>query len=166
MSDTAAAEGEAAKLSCRLSSLELWLAAIILLITCGFLREAFKLPPALAKTDIGAGVFPIVIGVVTLVLAAALAVKALGGRYLRPDADRETLVTVERPGPVGLAIIATIIQTVLFGLIGAYATCVIIVGSLMLFSGERRWLQLLYVPLLYTFLIYLCFGLLLDVKLP
>jgi putative tricarboxylic transport membrane protein len=161
-----AADGKTDKIACRLSSLDLALGLVVLAAAGFYLWEAFKLPPPLSASDIGAGRFPSIVGIAVLLLAAPLTLHAVITRSRRAAGASDRRVTVNRPVAVALAMVMTVLLAVSFPMLGAYATSILIVGSLMLISGERRWWLLLTIPVLSAVLIYLCFGLLLNVQFP
>lgn len=128
-----------------------------------YLRSSLALPPPLNDIDIGAGGFPRLLALATLVAIVAMAISAI---YRLLDRVPVSWVSVRRPVFVALTIGLLILQSVYFEQLGALP-CVMLFGLLtMLACGERRVLHLIGVPIALAAFIYVVFVLALHVNLP
>jgi hypothetical protein len=137
--------------------------AVLLAVFWQYFAQASALPTPLNKIDIGAGGFPILLAVATLISIAAVAVAAVI-RMLDPVPV--SWVSIRRP----LFVIATvgllILQSIYFETIGALPSVLGFALATMLACGERRPLHLIGVPIALGAFIYVIFNLALDVNLP
>lgn len=128
-----------------------------------YLRAALSLPMPFNNMDIGAGGFPKLIAITTLIAAVLVALTAIVKSLLRLP---YTLVALKRPVMVLLAAVALVAQALLFTRIGALATTGLFALLTMLICGERRPLHLIASPVLLVGFIYLVFVLAFGVRLP
>lgn len=132
---TAASKGDDQTIRLSLSWVELVTSFILLAIISGYLVEAFALPSPYNENSVGAGEFPIIIGIATLIPLLLLMVVSLTNilRNVTP-----IIVTVSRPIGVLLAMAILIIQTLLLEKVGLIIGIALFSALLMLAAGERR----------------------------
>lgn len=157
--DAAPPEGPALRLP--LAWAEAGIGLFFLGLSGVYLAEAAKLPKPFSVGDVGAGRFPMIIGVLTLI-ATALLVRSAVSRALRGDPQA---VTVHHPLAILLGIAMLVVQAFLFETVGAFATIPVAALLFMLIGGERRIPHLVATPVLLTLGIYVTFTLALGVRL-
>lgn len=142
-----------------------WLEAgvsLFFLVLAGFyMSEAAKLPKPFSEGDVGAGRFPMIIGILTLI-ATALVIRAAVASIMRGDGE---MVAIHRPLMVLFGMAALVVQAFLFETVGAVVAIAVATLLFMLICGERRPLHLIAVPALVTLGIYTTFTLALGVRL-
>lgn len=142
-----------------------WLEAgvsLFFLVLAGFyMSEAAKLPKPFSEGDVGAGRFPMIIGILTLI-ATALVIRAAVASIMRGDGE---MVAIHRPLMVLFGMAALVVQAFLFETVGAVVAIAVATLLFMLICGERRPLHLIAVPALVTLGIYATFTLALGVRL-
>ncbi|MEJ1990511.1 MAG: tripartite tricarboxylate transporter TctB family protein [Maritimibacter sp.] len=137
--------------------------AILLTVFWKYFAQASALPTPLNKIDIGAGGFPILLAIATLIGIAAVAVGAVI-RMLDPVPV--SWVAIRRPLFVIATIGLLILQSIYFETLGALPSVLVFALLTMLACGERRPLHLIGVPIALSAFIYVVFNLALDVNLP
>lgn len=143
--------------------LELVLGLALVAILWIYLDEAGQLPRPMNPSDVGAGRFPTIVGVATIVAVALMI--GLGIARLRRGGGHHP-VTVHRPVWVLVAAGLLVAQAALFEVFGALAGVAGFSFLLMLVAGERRPLHLIATPALLTAGLYVTFVLALGVRLP
>lgn len=131
--DDSKGDGQAIRLS--LTWVELITCFILLVIISGYLFEAFALPAPYNEKSVGAGEFPIIIGIATLIPLISLIVISLAN--IIRNAPSQTVV-ISRPIGVLLAIAILIVQALLLGKVGLIIGIALFSALLMLAAGERR----------------------------
>jgi heme/copper-type cytochrome/quinol oxidase subunit 3 len=144
-----------------LAWLEAGLGFFFLVLAGLYMAEAAKLPKPFSEGDVGAGRFPMIIGVLTLI-ATALVIRAAVASIMRGDGDK---VAIHRPLMVVFGMATLVLQAFLFETVGAVVTIAMATLLFMLIGGERRPLHLIAVPALVTLGIYATFTLALGVRL-
>lgn len=157
--DAATPEGPAIHIP--LAWLEAGIGLFFLVLAGFYMAEAAKLPKPFSVGDVGAGRFPMIIGVITLV-ATVLLVRAAVAGIMR---GAEEKVAIHHPVQIALGIVLLVVQAILFETIGAIATIAVAGLLFMLVGGERRPLHLIAVPALMALGIYATFTLALGVRL-
>ncbi len=137
--------------------------AVLLFAFWQYFSQASALPAPLNKIDIGAGGFPILLAVATLIGIAAVVVSAII-RMLDPVPV--PWVSIRRPLFVLATIGLLVLQSIYFETIGAFLSVLVFAAATMLACGERRPLHLIGVPIALAAFIYVVFNLALDVNLP
>lgn len=127
------ADDQAIRLS--LTLVELIVCFILLAIVSAYLFEAFALPAPYNEKSVGAGEFPIIIGLGTLIPLISLIIITLSKiiRNVPPDT-----VTVSRPVGILLAMAVLIAQALLLETVGLIIGIALFAALLMLTAGERR----------------------------
>lgn len=143
--------------------LEVLFGFILLVIVGSYLYEAIKLPSPMNAKSMGAGDFPMIIAIVTLV--AVFVMFCIGLVKIFKEKEHE-LVAFSRPVWVVAAILVLVVIGAFMETLGALAASAILVALLMFFAGERRPLQLITVPLGLALGIYAVFILALGVYFP
>lgn len=137
--------------------------AALLLVFWQYYSQAAALPEPLNKIDIGAGGFPTLLALATLIGIVAVAVAAVV-RMLDPVPVN--WVSIRRPLFVLATVGLLVLQSIYFETLGTLP-CVLIFALLtMLACGERRPAHLIGVPLALAAFIFVVFNLALDVNLP
>lgn len=137
--------------------------AALLAVFWQYYTQASALPPPFNAVDIGAGGFPILLAVATLIGIAAVAIAAVI-RLLDPVPV--AWVSIRRPLFVLATIGLLILQSIYFETLGTLPSVLIFSILTMLACGERRPLHLIGVPLALGAFIFVVFNLALDVNLP
>jgi len=137
--------------------------AALLVVFWQYFSQASALPQPLNKIDIGAGGFPTLLAIATLIAIVAVAVAAVI-RMLDPVPV--TWVSIRRPFYVLATVGLLFLQSIYFEKLGALPSVLIFALLTMLACGERRPLHLIGVPLALAGFIYVVFNLALDVNLP
>ena len=135
----------------------------LLVVFWRYFAQASALPAPLNKIDIGAGGFPILLAVATLIGIAAVAIAAVI-RMLDPVPV--SWVSIRRPLFVLATVGLLVLQSIYFEMIGAFLSVLVFAIATMLACGERRPLHLIGVPIALAAFIYVVFNLALDVNLP
>jgi len=137
--------------------------ALLVAIFVDFLVLARALPAPMNKIDIGAGGFPELVAIGTLLAVSAVAVSAVV-RLI--DAVPVAWVSIRRPiWVVGTAALL-IAQSICFETLGTMPSVMFFAVATMFACGERRLLHLVSVPLILAAFIYTAFVLALSVNLP
>lgn len=137
--------------------------AVLFAVFWVYLRSALALPPPLNEIDIGAGGFPRLLAIATLISIVAMAVSAL---YRLLDSVPVSWVSVRRPLSVAATVALLIIESVYFEQLGALVSVLVFAVATMAACGERRLLHLIGVPIALGAFIYIVFVLALHVNLP
>lgn len=126
-------DGQAIRLSSTWA--ELTTCFILLIIVSGYLFEAFALPAPYNEKSVGAGEFPIIIGVATLIPIISIIVISLAN--IIRNVPSETVI-ISRPIGVSLATAILIVQALLLDKVGLIVGIALFSALLMLAAGERR----------------------------
>ncbi|MCB1356873.1 MAG: tripartite tricarboxylate transporter TctB family protein [Maritimibacter sp.] len=137
--------------------------AALLVVFWRYYAQASALPAPLNQIDIGAGGFPTLLALATLIAIVAVAIAAVV-RMLDPVPV--TWVSIRRPLFVLATVGLLVLQSIYFEAWGALPSVLIFSLLTMLACGERRPLHLIGVPLALAAFIYVVFNLTLDVNLP
>ncbi len=137
--------------------------AALLWVFWQYYAQATALPAPLNKIDIGAGGFPSLLAVATLIAIVAVAIAAIV-RLLDPVPV--AWVAVRRPLFVLVTVGLLVLQSIYFEELGTLPCVLIFAFLTMLACGERRPLHLIGVPVALAAFIYVVFNLALDVNLP
>lgn len=146
-----------------LAVIDLVACAILLVIFWSYYQAAVALPPPMNAIDIGAGGFPAILAIATLLAILATAISAIV-RML--DKAAVEWVSIRRPLWVGLAVIVLILPSVYLEALGAMPSILALSIAIMFACGERRAAHLIGVPLALGAFIYVVFVLALQVNLP
>jgi len=133
---------------------------ILSAIIAGYLVEAFALPSPYNEKSVGAGEFPIIIGIATLIPLTSLIIITLA-KILR-NVPPET-VTISRPVGVLLAMAVLIVQALLLETVGLIIGIALFAALLMLAAGERRPAFYIGVPVALALGMYVVFVFVLGV---
>lgn len=153
-------KGNQQALRISLTWLELVVSFFLLAVISGYLVEAFALPSPYNKKSVGAGEFPIIIGIATLIpllLLMALSLSKLI-RNVEPQ-----YVTISRPLGVVSAMGILIVQTLLLDKVGLIIGIAVFSALLMLSAGERRPAFFIGVPMALSLGMHAVFVLVLGV---
>ncbi len=147
-----------------LPALELIIGLALLATISFYLFEAYSLPKPYNAMDIGAGGFPMLLGIATLIgiilmLVISIYHLVIGGKIFG-------IVVAKRPFFVVAAIGIVIAQALLFELMGVVACVGIGAFLTMLACGERRPFHLVCVPVALVLFIYVVFVVALKVHFP
>jgi len=147
-----------------LPSSELIIGLFLLAGTIFYLVEAFNLPKPYNPTDIGAGGFPKLLAIGTLIFLGIMLSFAGYHRLLR----RKTFgtVSIHRPLWVLLSMVLVVGQACFFEKLGVSACVGLSSVLVMLVCGERRLVHLVGVPVSLVGFIYMVFVFALNVNLP
>ncbi len=137
--------------------------AALLVVFWQYFSQASALPEPLNKIDIGAGGFPILLAVATLIAIVAVAIAAIV-RLLDPVPV--AWVSVRRPVFVLATVGLLVLQSIYFEALGTLPSVLIFAVLTMLACGERRVLHLIGVPVALAAFIHVVFNLALAVNLP
>lgn len=137
--------------------------AVLLAVFGWYLASAVSLPAPLNPMDIGAGGFPRLLAIGTLIAIVAVAISAVI-RLL--DSVPLSWVSVRRPVMVVVTAALMAAQAIWFETIGTMVCVIGFALATMLACGERRPLHLIGVPLALAAFIYGVFVLALNVNLP
>ncbi len=137
--------------------------AALLWVFWEYYSQATALPSPLNKIDIGAGGFPYLLALATLIAICAVAIAAIV-RILDPVPVN--WVSIRRPIFVLATMGLLILQSIYFEELGTLPSVLIFAFLTMLACGERRPLHLIGVPVALGAFIYVIFNLALDVNLP
>ncbi|WP_160382284.1 tripartite tricarboxylate transporter TctB family protein [Pseudooceanicola pacificus] len=137
--------------------------AALLAVFWQYYAQARALPAPLNQIDIGAGGFPTLLAVATLIAIVAVAVSAVV-RVLDPVPV--TWVSVRRPLYVLATVGLLVLQSIYFEQLGTLPSVLMFAFLTMLACGERRPLHLIGVPFALGAFIYVVFNLALAVNLP
>lgn len=143
--------------------IDLFGCAILLVVFGYYLVSALALPAPLNATDIGAGGFPRLLAIGTLIAIVAVAVSAV---IRLKDSVPISWVSIRRPVMVVTTIVLMVVEAIWFEAIGTMISVIFFAFATMLACGERRPLHLLGVPLALAAFIYGVFVLALQVNLP
>ncbi|WP_193187379.1 tripartite tricarboxylate transporter TctB family protein [Nisaea sediminum] len=137
--------------------------AALLVMFWQYFAQASALPPPFNKIDIGAGGFPILLAVATLIAIVSVA----GAAIVRlVDPVPVIWVSIRRPLFVLATVGLLVLQSICFEALGMLPSVLTFALLTMLACGERRPLHLIGVPVALAAFIYLVFRLALDVNLP
>lgn len=128
-----------------------------------YLQSARALPDPMNKIDIGAGGFPVLLAIATLMAICAVAVSAVV-RML--DKAPIEWVSIRRPLWVALTAVFLIVESVYLEAFGALPSVLVLSIAVMFSCGERRVAHLIGVPIALSGFIYGVFVLALQVNLP
>jgi hypothetical protein len=137
--------------------------AILLAIFWSYHEAAIALPEPMNKIDIGAGGFPAILAVATMLAIIATAISAVM-RML--DKAPVEWVSIRRPLWVALTAIFMIVQSLYLETAGAMPSILALAVGVMFACGERRITHLIGVPIALGAFIYIVFVLALQVNLP
>ena len=137
--------------------------AVLLAVFGWYLISAMALPSPLNETDIGAGGFPRLLAIGTLIAILAVAVSAV---IRLMDSLPVSWVSIRRPVFVIIAAALMVVEAIWFEALGTMVCVVVFAFAMMLVCGERRPLHLICVPLALAAFIYGVFVLALQVNLP
>jgi len=143
--------------------LELLGGALIAMVSGFYLYEAWQLPEPFNAKAVGAGEFPLIIGVVTLICALALTILGLLKLISKNTPE---YASFPRLGYVVLAIVALIAVVSFMEVLGAFVSMAILSFMVMLAGGERRIGYLVSIPVVLGATIYVVFVLALGVYFP
>lgn len=134
--------------------IELVTSIVLLAIISGYLVEAFAMPSPYNEKSVGAGAFPIIIGVATLIPLVSLLITSLV-KILRniPSED----VSISRPLGVLLAMVILILQALLLDTVGLIISIALFSALLMLAAGERRPVFIISIPIAFALGMYVVF---------
>ncbi len=155
--------------------LEIAFGIVAVAITAGYLALATQidLRRAAAPGQIDARFWPMVLAVTGVVVAIAILVMAI----VRPAPGREDLERIQRRGVI--RVVATLVLAVAFIALWSLGSVILfgyrievfpiaaalLMASLMLVYGHRRWLSLIIYTASLTAFIYVVFGMLLRIPL-
>jgi hypothetical protein len=137
--------------------------AILLAVFWSYYQAAVALPEPMNKIDIGAGGFPSLLAIATLLAVLATAISAVM-RLL--DKAPVEWVSIRRPLWVALSVVFLIVQSIYLEAFGALPSVLALSVAIMAACGERRILHLIGVPIALGAFIYVVFVLALQVNLP
>ncbi|WP_425101927.1 tripartite tricarboxylate transporter TctB family protein [Tropicibacter sp. S64] len=143
--------------------LDLVACAALLVLFWQYFSQASALPAPLNKIDIGAGGFPTLLALATLIAIVAVAVAAVIRMF---DPLPVTWVSIRRPVFVLVTVGLLVLQSIYFETLGTLPSVLIFAVLTMLACGERRPVHLIGVPLALGAFIYVVFKLALAVNLP
>ena len=143
--------------------LEVVFGFILLFVIGSYLYEAIKLPRAMNAKAMGAGDFPMIIAIGSLV--AVFVMFCFGLVKLLKEKDHE-LVAFSRPVWVIAAMVVLVVIGSFLEYLGAISGVGSLVALLMFLAGERRPIQLIAVPLGMALGLYAVFILALGVYFP
>lgn len=149
----------------------LWLGAIFLLFGVGYLIKATSYPIG-TLASAGPGLFPVIVGIILVVGAAGMVVKA--GFARKP---RNAIGTSTKPSPSKplnnkerrrLLISAVLLTCSVFALtrLGFVVTTAILSAGIMLLVGERRWRVVALTSLCLAVGAFFIFRIVLQLQLP
>ncbi|QMU96607.1 tripartite tricarboxylate transporter TctB family protein [Microbacterium esteraromaticum] len=155
--------------------LEVLFAAVALALAAGYLALALQIPlrRAAAPGQLDARFWPTVLGVSAVAVAIVLLVIAL----TRPAPTREDVESIQRGGVVRVIVTVAVVcafvalwsigSVILFGYrIEIFPIAAgLLMATLMLVYGHRRWLSLIIYSVLVTAFVYVVFGMLLRIPL-
>jgi len=155
--------------------LEIAFAAVALAVAAGYLVLATQIPlrREAAAGQIDARFWPTVIGTTAVVIAVLLLVIAI----TRPAPGREDIERIQRGGVLRVAI--TLVISIAFIALWSLGSVILfgyrieifpvaaglLMASLMLAYGHRRWLSLVIYSVVVTAFVYVVFGMLLRIPL-
>mgnify|MGYP000395045815 CR=1 FL=1 len=137
--------------------------AALFVVFWQYYSQAAALPAPLNKIDIGAGGFPTLLALATLIAIVAVSISAIV-RLLDPVPV--TWVSVRRPVFVLATVGLLVLQSIYFERLGTLPSVLTFAALTMLACGERRPLHLIGVPVALGAFIYVVFNLALAVNLP
>lgn len=137
--------------------------AVLLVVFGKYLGSALALPAPLNETDIGAGGFPRLLAIGTLLAIVAVAVSAV---IRIMDSVPMSWVSIKRPVFVVIAALLLVVESIWFEALGTLISVIFFAFATMLACGERRPLHLIGVPLALAGFIYGVFVMALQVNLP
>lgn len=137
--------------------------AVLFAVFWVYLSSALALPAPLNDVDIGAGGFPRLLAIATLIAIVAMAASAL---YRLLDSVPVSWVSVRRPLSVAITLVILTVQSIYFEQLGTLVSVLVFSVATMAACGERRILHLIGVPLALAAFIYTVFVLALQVNLP
>jgi hypothetical protein len=137
--------------------------AILLAVFWSYYQAAVALPEPMNKVDIGAGGFPALLAIATLLAIVATAASAVM-RLVKKTQDE--WVSIRRPLWVALTTVFLILQSIYLESLGALPTILALSVGTMFACGERRIAHLIGVPIALGAFIYVVFVLALQVNLP
>lgn len=143
-----------------LTWVELITCLVLLAIVSGYLVEAFALPAPYNAKSVGAGEFPVIIGIATLIPLISLIVISLAN--IIRNAPSKTVI-INRPLGVLLAITVLIAQVLLLDKVGLIIGIALFSALLMLAAGERRPAFYIGVPVALALGMYVVFVVVLGV---
>ncbi|GGO75999.1 hypothetical protein GCM10011348_02170 [Marinobacterium nitratireducens] len=143
--------------------LELLLGIVLLIVVGSYLYEAAKLPDPMNPKAVGAGDFPMMIAIGTLVAVFLMSCHGLVKIFSEKEHE---LVELSRPLSVIVAILVLVGIGAFLDSLGAIIATAGLSALLMLAVGERRPLQLIAVPLGLALGLYVIFVLALGVYFP
>lgn len=146
-----------------LPAIELAGCAVLLVVFWKYYDQARALPQPLNPIDVGAGGFPLLLAIATLVAIVAVCVAALFRAF---DAVPVDWVSIRRPLSVALAVVLLVAQASWFETLGALPSVVVFAAGTAFACGERRIAHLVGVSLALAAFIYGAFILALAVNLP
>jgi hypothetical protein len=146
-----------------LPAIELAGCAILLAVFWVYYRQAEALPQPLNQIDIGAGGFPVLLAIGTILAIVAVGLSAL---VLAFDAVPANWMSIRRPVSVVIGVILLIAQSIWFEELGVMPSVIVFAAATMLACGERRIIHLIGVPLALAAFVYSVFVLTLSVNLP
>jgi hypothetical protein len=147
-----------------LPALELVIGAGLIAVVLRYLYEAYALPAPYNPIDIGAGGFPKLIALATLV--ALLIMVFLGGYHLLKGGRYFGIIAARRPFFVIAGTLLLIGQAALFEQLGVFTCVGFSAVGIMLAAGEGRIAHLIGVPVALVTFIYVVFAFALNVQLP
>lgn len=137
--------------------------AALLWVFWQYFSQASAIPAPLNEIDIGAGGFPKLLALATLIAIGAVAVAAIV-RLIDPVPV--AWVSIRRPLFVLATVGLLVLQSIYFERLGTLPSVLIFAFLTMLACGERRPLHLLGVPVALGAFIFIVFKLALAVNLP
>lgn len=136
---------------------------LLLAIFWGYYQQSNALPPPYNPIDIGAGGFPRLLAIMTLISIACVIVAAVIRLFSAASIE---WISVTRPLWVGATMALLIAQSIWFESLGALPSVFFFSVVTMFACGEHRPMQLLAIPTLLVGFIYSVFILALAVNLP
>ncbi len=143
--------------------LECIFGAVIAVVFAGYLYEATQLPPPFNPRAVGPAVFPIIIGIATLLFAIVLTLLGLLKIYYR---KRSRQVTFQRVYSVLFGMASLIGVGMVMEALGAFISVGLLSGLVLLAGGERRPVFLLFISVAVALFVYCVFVLALGVYFP
>ena len=154
-----------------MSESSLWLGAVFLLFGVGYLIKATSYPIG-TLANAGPGLFPVMVGIILVIGAAGMVVKA--GFARKP---RNPIGTVTKPSPrkslskkerQRLLISAVLLASSVFALtrLGFVVTTAMLSAGVILLVGEKRWPVVVLTSLCLSFGAFVLFRIVLQIQLP
>ncbi len=146
----------------KIAVVEIGAGIVMLAIALIALSEAVQLPPSMNPMDIGPAAFPYLIIGGIIVCSLVLIVKA----YRKHSQGDEEKVTIVRANMVVVSIVILIVYAILIPILGYYLSTALAMIGLLLSSGQKRLIKLVFVTGGFLLFAWIGFENILGVPLP